>query len=227
MHLVNHKNKLLDLLYPPYAYCLSCKDKRLLDTLDHLCPSCRGDLAKAFQPAIPLTFAHIKGVVIPFYYGGVSKALVHQLKYQHIKLAALPLSQAMAKALQPQAPFIDALLPVPLHPKRQRQRGFNQAQVLGAYISQSTQVPLLEDALLRSKNTRQQAKLNKAQRQKNVANAFMVERPDQIEGKNLLIIDDVLTTGATLTACAKLLKQKGAANLYIMAAAYAPLEKRE
>jgi ComF family protein len=106
---------------------------------------------------------------------------------------------------------IDAILPVPLHTKRLRQRGFNQALLLAYRMSEQHNIPLSCDNLIRQRPTRPQVELTGAERIQNVAGAFAVRRPLDIRDRHIVLIDDVFTTGATLNECAAVLKDAGAA----------------
>lgn len=104
---------------------------------------------------------------------------------------------------------VDAIVPVPLHPMRERERGFNQADVLACVLARRLRRPVLRNALLRARPTPPQAgKLR--ERARNVRRAFVVRRPEEIAGRSLLVVDDVLTTGATVNECAKVLMKAGA-----------------
>lgn len=105
---------------------------------------------------------------------------------------------------------IDMIMPVPLHPKRLRQRGFNQALLLAHRISMRHDIPLVYDNLARVRPTRPQVELTGEERVKNVAGAFSLRFPEIVENKHILLIDDVFTTGATMNECAAVLKSAGA-----------------
>jgi ComF family protein len=113
----------------------------------------------------------------------------------------------MAEDLLPSGFFegMDCLVPVPLHWKRERERGFNQAAVLAQNVSAVTGIPVIERALCRRVATEQQALRSREERSKNVRDAFSIEDRHVFEGKHVLLIDDVLTTGSTLEACARAL----------------------
>lgn len=109
------------------------------------------------------------------------------------------------------APLVDAIVPVPLHKARLRERGYNQSLLLARELSRAWQLPLHDDWLLRVVNTRHQVGLTKTEREQNVAQAFAVPerlRP-QLQGKRVLLVDDVMTTGSTLLACARALRKAG------------------
>jgi len=117
---------------------------------------------------------------------------------------------------------IDLVVPVPLHPARIKERGFNQAADLARAASAGTGRPLSHGIMQRVRNTGQQTGMTRAQRKRNVKGAFKVRRPDRVKNKNLLLVDDVMTTGATLDECARELKKAGAARVAAVTLARAP-----
>ena len=108
---------------------------------------------------------------------------------------------------------------MPLHPRRHQERGFNQAELLALEIAERTGIAAAPGALVRRKDTKPQAGLSAAGRRLNVAGAFAVRRRTQIAGRVVVLVDDVLTTGATAQACARALKDGGAAEVRLLAAA--------
>lgn len=109
----------------------------------------------------------------------------------------------------------DAICPVPLHTKRLIWRGFNQSTELAKQISRSTNIPVLNTALVRTRNTKPQTQLGHKERKENLKNAFAAN-PEQIRGKSILLIDDVYTTGATLRECSKAILGAGAAKVDVL-----------
>ena len=105
---------------------------------------------------------------------------------------------------------VDVMIPVPLHPKRKRQRGFNQAQLIAKELSRLKRIEIVEECLVKTKNTPPQTQLDEDQREKNVSEAFGINKGDQIREKVVLLVDDVYTTGATLRECSAVLKEAGA-----------------
>jgi ComF family protein len=108
---------------------------------------------------------------------------------------------------------IDIVMPVPLHPKRLRQRGFNQALLLSHGVSGAFDIFLCVDNLIRCRFTRPQVELSGVERIKNVAGAFTIRRPGEVADKSVLLVDDVFTSGATMNECAAALKQGGASRV--------------
>jgi len=135
------------------------------------------------------------------------------LKYNGNTLLGEPLGEVLAEAYMRHGMSADVLLPVPLHPERQRQRGYNHAQLLAESCAAHVHVPLRNDILIRYRATPAQVGLNALERRQNVAGAFECGpafRTGALYGRTILIIDDVYTTGATLSACAAPLFAAGA-----------------
>ena len=116
-------------------------------------------------------------------------------------------------------PKIDVVVPVPLHWKKKQERGFNQSELMAKKICRKLSLPISINNLHRVKNTLSQTQLSRLQRQKNVNNAFKVKNPDIFLEKNVLLVDDVLTTGITASECARNLKNAGAKEVYLLALA--------
>ena len=107
----------------------------------------------------------------------------------------------------------DMVIPVPLHRARERERGFNQSEVLAEGTSRAMGTALTKGILKRRKNTKDQTYLNAQQRAENVNGAFVVSQPEKVCGKGVILVDDVMTTGATLNECARMLQEAGAAQV--------------
>jgi ComF family protein len=116
---------------------------------------------------------------------------------------------------------VDAILPVPLHRLRLAERGFNQAVDLARPLARVRGVPLLYNALDRVRHTAPQFGLSVPQRRENIRGAFQVPRPHRVKGRRILLVDDIITTGATVAECAKVLKKAGAAQVAVLALARA------
>jgi ComF family protein len=114
---------------------------------------------------------------------------------------------------------LDAILPVPLHSKRLRQREFNQSLLLARVVSLASGIPLQANNLRRVRWTQPQIELNGDERRKNVRGVFKVIRPDQVQDRSILLIDDVYTTGATVNECARVLKKAGAQTVNVLTVA--------
>jgi ComF family protein len=146
-----------------------------------------------------------------------ARDLVHALKYSYHSTLASPMGELMARYLQEAPLTADVLVPVPLHPHRQRTRGYNQSLLLAREVSRRLGLPMAAGALLRRRDTPPQARAAEADaRRRNVAGAFAC-RPGAVAGRRVLLVDDVTTTGATLDACARaLLAQGGASSVWAL-----------
>lgn len=157
-----------------------------------------------------------------FHKNSALQALLFQLKYKSNEDVGLFIGKQMGALLAASDRFatIDALVPVPLHPQALSKRGFNQAALICEGISQVWHKPVLVGAIARTKHTNTQTKQSRAVRWDNMENAFSIKDPTSIMGKHLLLIDDVITTGATIEACGKTLLSVKDVQLSVAAAAY-------
>jgi ComF family protein len=111
---------------------------------------------------------------------------------------------------------IDLIIPIPLHPARLREREYNQSQILAAMVSGLLQKPLICDTLLRIRNTKPQVELNEKIRVKNIQGCFSIKNGERLKAKSVLIIDDVFTTGATLSEAARVIKEYGPLKIFAL-----------
>jgi len=154
----------------------------------------------------------LAGLRSPYVFQGGARELVHALKYHYHSALASPMGDLMARYLRGGSLPADALVPVPLHPHRQRARGYNQSFLLAREVSRRLNLPLAAHVLVRRSDTPPQAKATEAEaRRRNVAGAFDC-RAGAVAGRRVLLVDDVTTTGATLDACAHALLAKGGAS---------------
>jgi len=160
-------------------------------------------------------------------YDGGLRDLIHLLKYQQVRPAAAVLGRMVAEA----AAGLDTALPkgaiqvvpVPLHPRKQSQRGFNQAELISRVAFQQLdcqqRFQLLMGALVRQRETGSQIGLTRHQRRENLRGAFAVIDPTQIAHRDILLVDDVFTTGTTASECARVLRRAGASKVWVVTAA--------
>lgn len=153
-------------------------------------------------------------------YDGALRKLIHLFKYGRVAALAQPFGEMLAQAL-PRSFAADVLVPMPLHWFRHWRRGFNQSELLARALSKRTGIPTVSSALKRSRSTPPQAGLTGAQRRQNVVGAFEVNRKELIEGKHVVLVDDVFTTGATAGACAVALRKAGARDVSVLTVARA------
>jgi len=201
----------LALLFP--NLCLACRKRQA--TVDKiLCLSCQQRLPKTdFHLMAENEFTDrfwgrivLEAGAALFYFTKDSavQALIHQLKYGDKPNVGIQLGEWYGRTLKEHRPFsmIDVIVPVPLHPKRQRQRGYNQSTQFAIGLSTAMKIPYKKDALVRTIATSTQTQKTRLERFENVLQAFEVNPSSKLEGKHILLVDDVLTTGATLEACA-------------------------
>jgi len=154
-------------------------------------------------------------------YRGHLREALHAFKYghdTHLGVDFVPLLAGCVKATWTESVF-DAVTYVPLYPRKERERTYNQAALLASGLAGALDVPLLGDCLRRVRATATQTNLSAAQRRKNIHGAFVAEKERWIEGRALLLVDDVMTTGATVDECAKVLKKAGASKVFVVTVA--------
>jgi len=144
------------------------------------------------------------------------RILIHRFKYDKKIHLGERLAKSLGEKVAEEKDFLNCelVIPVPLHRARHRERGFNQSDVLAVGVSQRTGVPFAKGILKRKKHTRDQTYLDLQQRKENVKDAFMITQPEKINGKQVILVDDVITTGATLNECAQMLLEAGATKIF-------------
>ncbi len=184
--------------------CQKC-GKPLASDVSITCGDCLED-----EPA----FEWVRGFGI---YDGALKKAITIFKYHGIRRLSKPLSDMMLDIKIPQA---EAIVPVPLYKKRFRGREFNQSALLAVHLSRQTGIPVVLNSLVRIKDTVPQVGLSAKERRENIKNAFAVIGRELIQGKDVVLIDDVFTTGATVRECSRVLKKSGAGNIYAVTLAH-------
>lgn len=209
----------INLVYP--KTCCACGSLLMTDEL-HVCISCRmllprtrfykhreNQLTKIFWGRIPLE----TGTALYFFYKGSKvQRLIHQFKYKGNTELGFFLGSLLGQDIKssPNYAGINCIIPVPLHPKKKKQRGFNQSEVIARGIASCLSVPCYDYLLIRKQETSTQTRKNRYNRWQNVSDVFETPDTSQLVNKSVLLIDDVITTGSTLEACAqKLLAIKG------------------
>lgn len=174
--------------------------------LGRLCPSCE-------QYDGPLS-----GIRTACVYEGVARKAIHGFKYRQRSALAGPLAGLLAAELLQRPLKLDYLVPVPLHPRRLAERGFNQSGLLARHLGTGLEVPVL-DCLERNRETRTQADLKAQARRQNVRGAFSARHGTRLDGARVGVVDDVCTTGATLEDCARALREARASAVWGIAVA--------
>lgn len=164
----------------------------------------------------------VKAIAYGSYEGGL-RELIHLLKYQQVRPAAPVLGRMLTEAIAGMNDFWTqqtvAVVPVPLHARKLRQRGFNQSELIAREALKlrtgSGRLSMGAGVLERERETQSQTGLTRHQRRENIRGAFVVVRPDQISGREVLLVDDVFTTGTTVSECARVLRRAGASKVYV------------
>lgn len=210
------------LIYP--AYCLAC-EQSLVKGEETICTNCHASLPRTGYHRDPTNPVAIRFYgqtpvqqVLPFLHFsrlGIVQKLLHQLKYKkHPEIGQL-LGRLYGHELTKAGVLsdVDIIVPVPLHPRKLKQRGYNQAKAFAEGLAEVTALPINEDGLIRTRYTETQTKKGKESRWQNVAAVFHVESVPALQGKHILLVDDVVTTGATASVCAQKLLDAGSAKV--------------
>lgn len=226
---MNFLTNLFHLFYP--KLCVNCEQK-LVANETTLCTLCRHDL--------PLTnFKNFtQNKVIETFYGrilikkaysllffrkkGITKQLIHDLKYKGNEEIGVFFGNWIGEILKENKEFedVDFIIPVPLHPKKLKERGYNQVTKFGETLSKHLKIPFTEKYLVRISSTKTQTFKERFERFNNIDTKFLIENPAYFDNKHILLIDDVITTGATLEACAKEFLKSKNCTISILTMAY-------
>ena len=223
-------NDFLELVYP--RLCVACTRKLIRQETD-ICLQCQHELpqtdyhlwpenpvAKHFWGRVNITAA---AALFHFSKTGRIQHVLHMFKYKGQKEIGQRLGNFYGKQLLQHPLFmsVDVIVPVPLHPKKEFQRGYNQSAVFGRGLAEAMEKPLEPHALKRIQATQTQTKKSRIDRWKNVDEVFEVAKPEALKNRHVLLVDDVITTGATMEACASAMSSLGGTTISIAAIAAA------
>ena len=219
---------ILDLLFPKYCVgckkigsylCFECKNKLEIIKVQN-CPVCgHKSITGTTHPLCKKRYS-LDGSTSIFNYKNPIKQAVHQIKYRLIKDEIKTFTDFMLQNLPNNFPKFDLIIPIPLHPKKLKERGFNQSEEIAKIISQNLKITLAINILTRTRYTAPQFNLKSQERIKNIKNAFSITNPEQIKNKKILVIDDVATTYSTLNEAASILKKSGASFIWSLTLAH-------
>lgn len=229
--------RLLDAIYPPRcvvcgragsAVCADCL-KSMRSPAAPTCAHCDATISDTGSSAAPRLcadctagrrLAHFDGVRVTVEYAGAARTAVIALKFGGQRRVAERLATLMSTPFWCDIKIADIVIPMPLHASRQRERGYNQAEVLARAFANLQGLRLRSDLLERTRATEAQTRLSREERRRNVAGAFALTSPEAaaaISGRHILLVDDVTTTGSTLDAAAEPLRSAGAASIWGLA----------
>ncbi len=224
----------LSLIFP--LNCLICRRGLESENKKHLCNHCWAEIGLIKAPvcsrcgrpsalstciACKAKHYYFQTARVAGIYEGVLRECVHLFKYGKKAYLAEPLGELLVAMMRNDGCLIkaDLLVPVPLDKRRHREREFNQAYLLAQVISRRFSIPVSSRNLRRTRTTPPQTQLNRRQREKNVRGLFRVGKAKEYQGKTILVIDDVFTTGSTANECAKILSQAGAREVNVLTVA--------
>jgi len=229
--LYNQFHNLLQLFYPPI--CLGCQQ-----TVEHqselqlLCESCLHNLNKVPANYVReevigrLNPCYLDTILTIFEFNQTVQVLIHEVKYRKAEKLASRLARFAYRQIDIVVPWQNdnLVIPVPLFRIREKERGFNQSVAIARGFFPESNYSLQTEVLARAKPTLSQTELNRNERLKNVRDAFIVSRSELARDKNIILVDDVVTTGATLNECARVLKEAGAGKVWALTLA-TPVEQ--
>jgi ComF family protein len=212
-------NDFIGLFYP--NSCRACNGA-LSGTENLICTDCLFELP--YVPEQHISTQKLLGKInvksttalVRFTKDGRVQRLLHRLKYNNEPEIGHFLGQLLGRKLKKQGLEIDLIIAVPMHPEKQKLRGYNQAHELAKGIAEIMEIEIENEVLYKGKNTISQTKKTRQDRNQSIGGVFGFENPTKVVYKNVLLVDDVLTTGATLEACGTLLLQAGVKNLHIV-----------
>lgn len=228
--LTREYNHLLEFFYP--KLCIACSE-RLVTQEQFLCISCWHDLPvsnfhndpgnRVAQLFWGRVFLENATAYFAYNKGSNYQHLIHFIKYKGMKELGFVAGQRFGNVLSASPLFqnIDVIVPVPLHPKKEKQRGYNQSEWIARGIADTMNKPLISNNLIRVTHTSTQTRKTRFERWENVEGIFTINTPESFEGKHVLIVDDVVTTGSTLEACANELKKIAGVKVSIATLAFA------
>lgn len=195
-------NEVLDVIYPPEEKCIICREEGFIG----LCPHCKSSINRATVEKDNLSYG---------FYGGVIKTLILKFKYESNFTAGYLLSNFLIEMIEEEKINADVICYVPMTKKAEKKRGFNQCKLMARNIGYHTNIPV-SNCIKKIKNTKEQKTLTKEERIINLKGAFKISSINEIKNKNIILIDDVMTTGATISECKYILKKSGAKQIIVL-----------
>lgn len=207
---------LLNLLFPTRELCYLCKEKT-----EHLvgfaCSDCR-DMVIYKNKDVDIDSIYIHRAIYAISYNRFIKESIHDFKFNRKSYLYKPLAEVMVNTMKEMKIVnADLIMFIPIHRRKEAIRGYNQAELLAKYIANYFDTPISKNNLIKVKWTKEQNTLNRVERLNNLKDSFVIRNPQEIHNKNILLIDDIITTGSTFNECAKLLMDNGAKSITALA----------
>ena len=215
---------ILDFILP--LHCAAC-GRTIASGGGYVCPMCMDNLKRLPSEILNIEFNkkfaetnYVTAYWAPymFFPGTGIQNIVHQFKYKNKFRVAQEMGRVSGNLFKSEGVSFDAgyIIPVPLFRTKRVQRGYNQSEYIAKGLNEILGIPVLRSALKRIRNTRTQTGLDIDERKQNMEGAFTVKNIEAISGKNIILVDDVVTTGATINECAKTLKEAGAGDVFVI-----------
>lgn len=197
------------LIFPIKNLCFFCKDETVYIE-NFLCSECRARLEEIHKEH-GVEIPYMKDCYVSLFYNNFTREFFHKFKFQDKSYLYSPFSNYMLKTIKENdLKDFDCIVYIPIHWRKEARRGYNQAYLLANALGKTLNKPVLNKVLIKSKWTKEQNKLSSLQRRHNLDNSFSIKNPELIRGKKILLIDDLVTTGTTLSVCSKELIRAGA-----------------
>ncbi len=235
-------DKFLNILYPENLTCVFCDEEIFDDNKFNTCESCYNNLpfikekvcARCGDPIKSMAtycdrcqnkkFFYDKARSV-FYYKDEIRSCIKRFKFDGCKYLYKPFANFMAEKYKEENYDCDVITYVPIHETRLKMRGYNQAELLAKEIAKILNIPFVEEAIIKTKKTIPQAELDYKQRQTNLVDVFKVKKSNAFKNKNVLLVDDIFTTGATINNCARKIKKSGANKVFALTFAHTIIEE--
>ncbi len=202
--LISLKDEILDIIYPPKNSCIICESEFI-----GICPLCKSKIKRVKDNNKVISYG---------YYNGVLKKLILEFKYNKNFVAGSILVDFLCDIIKKNNIDVDCIVFIPSSKKAMKDRGFNQCEYLAKEINKQLNISICKD-IIKNKSIKEQKLLSREERYKNIKDAFSLISDKNIRNKRLLLIDDVMTTGATLYECEKMLIKNGALSIKMLTVA--------
>ena len=206
-----------NILFPGEYICLFCRENRSIFS-KYICTSCM-ELIEVVNREVDLELPNIEKTYYSLLYNKFIREKFHAFKFQGKSYLYKPFGEILIDTIKIKniEEEIEAILFVPIHRRKEALRGYNQSELLGSYIAKKLDIPLLSNHLLKTRWTVDQNKLGKVERKNNLKDSFKAINIEDFKDKEILLVDDIITTGTTMEECGKVLVEKGARKVYGLA----------